>query len=162
MELIEKLPELAKQYNVILSIHYNNYYFSYPGCLDWKDILGEINLGNVCVIKPGTEPYHYLVQADLLIMDMTSLGLYFPVFKRPIVFWDNINVKYVTVNLIDELRKAAYVVNDISNLDAIIDNAFSDYDEEKMIILLNKISSYQGESENRIREEIYESICLEN
>ena len=162
LELIEKLPDLAKQYNIIITIHYHNYNFRYPGCRDWKDILGKINIENVCVIEPGTEPYHYLAQADLLIMDMTSLGLYFPVCGKPIIFWDNINVKYVPVNLIDELRKAACVVHDISNLDSIINSAVSNFDEEKMRTLSGKISSYQGESENRIRNEIYESVHLES
>ena len=161
MELIGKLPDLAKQYNIIISIHYHNYYFRYPECLDWKDILGKINIENVYVIKPGTEPYRYLAQADLLIMDMTSLGLYFTVCGKPIIFWDNINVKYVPVNLIDELRKAAYVVNDISNLDSIIKSALSDFDKEKMRILSNKISSYQGDSKKRIRKEIYDSLHIE-
>ena len=161
LELIEKLPDLAKQYNIVITIHYHNYYFRYPECLDWNDILGKINIENVCVIKPGTEPHHYLAQADLLIMDMTSLGLYFPVCGKPIIFWDNINVEYVPVNLIDELRKVAYVVNDISNLDLIINNALSNFDEEKMRILSNKISSYQGESGNRIKNEIYQCIHME-
>lgn len=162
LELMEKLPGLAKQYNIIITIHYHNYYFRYPECLDWKNILGKIDIENVCVIEPGTEPYHYLAQADLLIMDMTSLGLYFPICGKPIIFWDNINVKYVPVNLIDELRKAAYVVNDISNLDSIITNALSDFDEEKMKTLSNKISNYQGDSANRIKNEIYQSIHLVN
>ena len=162
MELIEKLPGLAKQYNIIITIHYHNYYFRYPECLDWKNILGKIDIENVCVIEPGTEPYYYLPQADLLIMDMTSLGLYFPVCGKPIIFWDNSNVKYVPVNLVDELRKAAYVVNDISSLDSIINNALSEFDEEKMKTLSDKISSYQGESVKRIKNEIYQSIHLEN
>lgn len=161
-ELITKLPELASQYNIIISAHYNNYCFKYPESLDWRKILGEINLKNVYVTEPGAEPYRYLSQADLLIMDITSLGLYFPFFCKPIIFWENVNFELEPVNLIDELRKAAYVVNNIFDLDSIINNAILNFDEEKMSILSNKISSYLGESEKRFKEEIYESILLEN
>ena len=161
LELIAKLPELAGQYNVIITAHYNNYYFRYPECMDWRKILGKINIENVYVIEPGVEPYRYLSVADILIMDITSLGLYFTIFGRPIIFWENIDFQYGPVNLIDELRKAAYVVNDISNLDSIIDKAILNFDEEKMKILLDKISSYQGKSEKRYKEEIYQSISLE-
>lgn len=159
-ELIAKLPELASKYNVIISAHYNNYYFKYPGCLDWRNILGKINMENVYVIEPGTEPYRYLALTDLLIMDITSLGLYFTIFGKPIIFWNNVNLDCATVNLIDELRKAACVVGDISNLDTIIDKAILSFDKEKMKALSSKVSSYQGESEKRYKEEIYQSLLL--
>ncbi|MGB5444552.1 MAG: CDP-glycerol glycerophosphotransferase family protein [Psychromonas sp.] len=157
-EFIRQLPELTKKYNVIISIHFLNLLSENSGGRDWNKLLDEVKGPNIYISPPGDQSYHLLANSDLLIMDMTSLGLYFPVFERPIIHFYDTGVEYEPLSLNNELHHSVYTSNDVDNLDEQITNAFKSFDKEKMRSLSNKIASHKGKASSRFKEEIYDSL----
>ena len=99
LEFIKIIPQIAKKYNIIFSVHLNNFVKEYSNGVDWRNIIGQINCKNVYTLINEEEPYHFLASADILITDMTSLGLYYPVLVRPMIFYDNQNINCVYCHL---------------------------------------------------------------
>ncbi len=161
-EFLKHLPDISQKYNVIITVHLNNFVKEYSRGIDWRDILSRISYKNVFIIFNGESPYPFLICADLLITDMTSLGLYYPQLLRPMVFLDNEKAEYDPNSLIPELRKTAYVIKDVSNIKSDIEKAFEAFNPEKMLQLHKKIISYPGEALRRYSEEIYELLSLKS
>ncbi len=158
LEFIKQLPELTEKYNVIISIHFLNTLAENSGGQDWNQLLEQAKGPNIYISPPGDESYHLLANSDLLIMDMTSLGLYFPVFERPIIHFYDTGVEYEAFSLNVELRHSVYRANDVKNLYGKIEDAFQSFDKEKMRELSGKIASYNGQAKRRFKEEIYDSL----
>jgi len=160
IDFIKKVPNIAQRYSVILSVHLNNFVEKYSGGVNWRDILSKVNSKNTFVLLDRRESYRLLATADLLITDMTSLSLYYPILLRPIIFFDNPNVEYDPIGLIPELKKVAYVVKDIRNIEKNIQQAFDTFTPKAMEELNIKIISYLGNSWQRYAYEIYDCLSL--
>lgn len=158
------VESISPFYNVIISLHFLNYvqrsYEGFKGLIV-EDIFRDIPKG-VYITGPSESGNRYLPLADLLVTDHTSLGLYFPVLRRPIIFYDNPEMVYSPHSLIYDLRKAAYNVKDLSNLTWDIEQCFETFDEIKMRLLSEKIFSYPGRAAKRYKEEIFDSLGLKN
>ena len=102
----------------------------------------------------------FLADADLLITDATSLSLYYPQFRRPIIYYDNPDVQYAMYSLMKELKTIVYNVSEIKNMKRHINCAFDQFSSETMRVFSEKISSYPGTAEVRYKEEIYDSLKL--
>ncbi len=161
LEFISKIPDIADKYNIIISIHHNNFEAKYSGGQNWQDLLGRIKCKNVFTILDAREPYYLLANADILLTDITSLGLYFPILERPIIFFDNENVRLEPDCLTLELRKVSYVIKDLANIKSDIVKAIETFSPEKMKELSSKIFSYIGSSWQRYAQEIYDSLSME-
>lgn len=158
IEFLQQLPELTEKYNVIVSIHCLNLMSKHSEGKDWNNLLDEAKGTHIYISPPGDESYHLLANADLLIMDMTSLGLYYPVFERPIILFSDTSVEYEPFSLNLELRNSVYTENNVENLSSKVTNAFNLFDKEKMKGLSDKIVSHKGQARERFKEEIYDSL----
>jgi hypothetical protein len=158
--LLAQMKELARDYNIILTIHLNNYHAPLSGGKDWERELAALAGSGVYVTRPTENPYVLLHVADLMVTDMTSLGLYFTLFTRPIIFLDDPRIEYTPDALIPELKNSCYVTNDIADLSDKIRECLVAFKPEKIRTLNDKVFSYRGSSRQRCREEILESLGL--
>lgn len=157
---INEIPKIANDYNIIISVHLNNFTVSKSGCDDISGLLDRIEQTNVYINKSFQVPHLLLRNADILITDITSLGLYYPMLGRPIIFLDNQKTEFEPCALIPELRKVAYVINDFSNMRETIENALIKFNPERMKDLSLKIVSFHGQAWERHANEIYDSLSL--
>lgn len=164
LEILHQIKEITKKYNVIITIHFNNYSNNCGNKTDWQAELNKIKtlgISNIYVLKAGESPNTALCAADLMIADSSSLGLYYTQLKRPMIYYDNPNIKFNPYSLTLKLREAAYRIDSVTNLNNDIENAFSTFDPDKMNELADKINDYRGLGKIRYKEEIYESLGLE-
>jgi hypothetical protein len=108
---------------------------------------------------PSSNPLLLLPYVDVLVADGTSLSLYFPIFKRPMLHWDQ-GIEYLPPSLMAELKKDVYNINSISSLDQDIPFAISTFKPEVMDGLREKTFSHLGQARQRYKEEIYDSLGL--
>jgi CDP-glycerol glycerophosphotransferase (TagB/SpsB family) len=158
--LLAQTKELARDYNIILTIHLNNYHAPLSGGKDWERELAALAGPGVYVTRPTESPYVLLHVADLMVTDMTSLWLYFTLFTRPIIFLDDPRIEYTPDALIPELKDSCYVTNDIANLSDKIRECLVTFEPEKFCTLNDKVFSHRGSARQRYREEILESLWL--
>ncbi|MBI2870418.1 MAG: CDP-glycerol glycerophosphotransferase family protein [Candidatus Omnitrophica bacterium] len=154
MELVKKLPALCAKYNVILSLHLLNYGIWPSEGRNWKPILDKVKVKNLYIIPPGIGGHLYMEAADLLVTDHSSVGLYFPAYARPIIYYQRPDLKLDGVSLTHELRSVSYCVRDTSSLSADIGRALSNFDVRPMEELADKIASYPGRAQERYLEEL--------
>ncbi|OGW97323.1 MAG: hypothetical protein A2Y04_04695 [Omnitrophica WOR_2 bacterium GWC2_45_7] len=158
--LLGKLEVLARDYNLILSIHLNNYNPKHSPQFCFDEIFNKLVVKNVHVIKRGESPIKWLGAADLLITDFTSTSLYFTVLGRPVIYYDNPALDFDAVSLILELRKITLNISDLSVIEQDIPKAFRDFNPEKMRELASKIDGSLGTALERYKYEIYESLGM--
>lgn len=160
--LIKKIPEITKKYNLIISFHVLNFVKKLSPRYNWKELLSGINSKNVFVLEPGADPFEILSHVDLLVTDITALGLYYPSLGRPIIYFDSPTMEYEdSLSLSRELRSISYVIKNVSSLEIDIAKAFKNFDKAQMKELSSKISSYPGQASRRYVQEIYDSLGLE-
>ena len=151
---------LAGEYNVVISLHPNNFNKIHFEGVDLAQLFSEMEHENVHIQKPGDDGHLLLPFADVLVTDMTSLGLYFPLLNKPIIFYDSPGQEYFPDSLNQELRKASHVTRDVSDLRSDVREALKNFDKEKMEGLAERTFSYRGRARERYSYEIYESLGL--
>ncbi|MBF0522912.1 MAG: CDP-glycerol glycerophosphotransferase family protein [Candidatus Omnitrophica bacterium] len=161
LEMIKKIPKLAEKYNVVLTIHHNNYVKEYSGGIDWEQKLKAIEHKNVFVLYERRDPFFLLANADILISDITSLSLYFPHLLRPMILLYNSDIKCEKENIFEKTKANAYLINNVDNLETDIEKAFSQFDKAKMFSFAQSIFSYQGQAWKRYKAELYDSLSLD-
>ena len=160
-DFVKIIPKVLEDYNLIVFVHLLNYRaVNGAGQLDCSELFKSLSLPGLYILNPGEAPYRYLACADVLMADMTSLSLYYTVFKKPVIFFDNQKVMYEPGALIGDLRKAAYVISNISKLADDIARAKTSFDSQAMERLIPKIFSYYGSASMRYLEEIYGTLSL--
>ena len=160
-KIIDQIKALKEKYNVIITVHQNNFLNKNSNNIDWRQELEKIQGDNVLVLTPEQNAYSFLPLADVLISDKTSLTAYYILLKRPIVFFDNFGDKYDAVTLAPEIRETLYCTKDLSNLLSHLDNSFKHFDIGKAQTLAEKVVSFLGESWIRYKEEIYDCLMLD-
>jgi len=96
----------------------------------------------------------------LLITDFTSLGLFYPLLEKPIIYYNNKNVKFYKESLGLELMKYSYCIENLNHLSKDITKAFNTFDVDKMKELKNKIFSNVENSLFFYKKEIYNTLNL--
>lgn len=160
-DFVHAVEALRDSYNVIISLHFLNFIPSHFKGYKMEELFRGVPAG-VHIVPPHESGIRYLPFADLLVMDHTSLGLYYTVLKRPIIFYDNPQVRYTPESFIFDLREVVYRVRDLAQIGTDIDRAFANFDSSKIQALADKIFSYQGQAKRRYLEEILDSLGLEN
>ena len=160
-EIIKGVRNLAGEYNVVVSLHPNNFNKIHFEGVDVGQLFSGVVHENVMFKNPETR-HLLLPMADVLVTDMTALGLYFPLLNRPVIFYDNPGQKYFPASLNQELMKVSRVTRDVSDLRSDVREALKSFDKGKMEELAEKIFSYRGRSWERYSYEIYESLGLES
>ena len=155
---LDKVPSLARQYNLVIAFHLLNFSKASRIRDNWQELLRAVSTRRVCYLEPGENPFGLLAQADLLLTDNSNLGLYFPLLERPVIYYDNPDVEHAPLSLARELRNVAHVINDVSDLETDIRTAFDNFDSSRMRALAMKISSRRGRAAQRYREEIMETL----
>jgi hypothetical protein len=159
--LVREIDRLGADHNIILSLHYLNYVGSRHDRVNVHDLLSRIQAKHFYLTRPDEEGgIFFLPLADILVTDTTSLGLYFPRYARPIIFYDIPGVQLDPVGLAAELRRASYVIRDISGLERHIASCEEKFQPEAMRELSSRIVSYQGRAAERHKQEIYDSLGL--
>jgi len=151
---------LLVDYNIIFAMHPNNFVPVDSFGLNWNELLNGVDEENFYVIKEGEIPIKYLASADLLITDYTSMGLYYVLSGRPIIFVNNKNVEYEQGAPILKLRDVAYCVDQVANLKEHIPQAFETFDPVKILQFAKEVNGDTTISWERHREEIYD--CFSN
>lgn len=157
MDLARELPSVLAQYNVILSIHLNNFT---KGKIEWQGYLAQVKHKNFYRIDPTEYVYPFLPLADLLVMDITSLGLFYTIFERPVVYFKQPGMSYGVGDTLGQLEDAAYVIDDLVDLRSRIDQGFKNFDPRRMRSFTEKVFSHRGMAWQRHQEEIYDSLSL--
>lgn len=160
--LVAEIDRLGLDHNVILSLHYLNYEGSRHDRVNVDQMLSRIQAQHFYLTKPDEEGGIFLLPlADILVTDTTSLGLYFPQYARPIIFYDIPSVQLDPVGLAAELRRTAYVIRDLSGLEHHISRCAANFRPDSMRELSSRIVSYQGRAAERHKKEIYDSLGLD-
>lgn len=158
--LARQVAALAARYNVIISAHLNNFQLRQGRTIPWTEFAGGLAGRGVHVVPPTEPSYRLLPCADLLVMELSSLGFYYTVLGRPILYYDNPRIPYLPTSLVEELKQAAHVITDLSHVDAQVDQAFDAFDPSAMREVAEKAFSHPGASRTRYRQEIRESLGL--
>lgn len=161
-EVLSELPDILKDYNVILSLHLNNFTNAYyRSAVDWKSAINAVEgIAGFYFVKPGESSYRLLPLADLMVTDMTSLGLYYTILKRPIIYYKHPDERLGAGSLITELQKVAPVVNELKGLRSKIERGFKDFDVSRLDRFTQEVFSFYGQAWMRHKEEIYDSLSL--
>lgn len=160
-KFIENLPALLEKYNVIFSIHQCNFLRKCSPQIDFTAVIRNARYANCRISSNNAESIDLLLAADLLITDHTSLGLYYLLLGRPIIFYENANVEYTPGAMFFEFRKAAHVIHDIDSIKEDILQAFDEYDKEKIEFVASQACSHRNNAWQRYEHEIYEMLLLE-
>lgn len=159
--LLKILPEISRKYNIILTIHQNNYLQEYSAGRDWQNIIANIRLNNYYWIRGGEEPFKFLVCADAMLTDMTSLSLYYTLFEKPIILYDNPGTEYDHGALIPKLKRVSCVINDAGDLLNDIDKCFNDATHINGIKeVASAAFSCLGEADKFYKKEIYSCLSI--
>jgi hypothetical protein len=155
-----QVARLAAADNVIVSAHLNNFRTVYAATRRWEDFEAGLRQPNVHVVKPTASAHRLLPCADLVVMELTSLGFYFTVLERPIVYYDNPEIPHHPTSLAVEMKRAAHVIRDLTTLDTDIERAVAGFDRAAMRRLAAQLFGHPGASRARYREEFYDSLGL--
>jgi CDP-glycerol glycerophosphotransferase (TagB/SpsB family) len=128
-ELVQRLG--AAGYAVIVKLHDRSRQGDdyHSGGVDWGQRLLPLLESNGGVLAPGSNSSAYLVGADVLITDHSSVGFEYLLLDRPLIrihvpeLLEKTDIEPVYVQLMSE---AATSVNNIDELSAAVDAAFAD------------------------------------
>lgn len=158
---VREINNLGIDHNIILSLHFLNYHGSPNDRVNVRHLLSSIQAKHCFVTKPDEDGgIFFLPLADFLITDTTSLGLYFPHYGRPIIYYDVPGVSLDPVGLAAELRRAAYVIGEFSDLSRHLTQCAAAFRPAVMRELSSKIVSFPGRAAERHRQEIYDTLGL--
>jgi len=163
MKLIEKLKELTVKYNVVLTIHENNFLSKYSGGVNWKVALSDLERNHrVKVLWDRESPFRYLGLADILVADVTSLALYYSFLCRPIILISDLDDKdYMPDSTLFELKRFSYIpTNGVEDLEVNIAHLLKSFEPDVMQSFFNKLSSYPGLAKQKHLEELHKSLNL--
>ncbi|MCA9402380.1 MAG: CDP-glycerol glycerophosphotransferase family protein [Candidatus Omnitrophica bacterium] len=159
-ELMDKLDDLLKRYNIIVSFHQNNFVREYSPDLDWRAEFAARDCPGLHILRQNETSLACLPAADVLLTDHTSTSLYYLFLNRPVVYYVHPNVRYDKGALILELQKIARTVDSLANLEADIAAAETGFDPDAYARLAAKACSYAGHGWQRMEREIYDTLGL--
>lgn len=160
IEFIGGVEQLLASYNVIFSLHHRNFQRKYSTHIDWQRLTSNHSLDNLYISTSNEESIQLLGTADLLITDHSSLGLYYLLLGRSVIFYENTDVEYEPGALMFELRNVAHVIRDVKNIENDIQEAFENCDRQKIAEAASKVCSYPTLAWRKYEQEIYDSLSL--
>lgn len=159
-QLLEHLPTLSERYNCIVSAHVLNFTNSAEDAALWDSAAKKYENSNVYLVEYGADPLKLMAHCDLVISDMTSLALYFPLKERPIIYFDIPNERLSKKGLIHQLKKAAYCIHDFATIEQDIENAITDFDPTKIKKLVKRSFSKKNRARECFLKESYRTLKL--
>ncbi len=162
-ELVKIIPGLCRDYNVVLSLHCNNFSAVHYQGLDMDALLSAVQgrVQGLYVMPPAFSSQDVLPWVDLMVHDMTSLALYFPFFKKPMLYFDHPDLEFTSSGLIAELKKVVPNFRDPQELPRLVADNMSGRLPAGFGRLTEMISSYPRAAGRRYLEEIYGSLGME-
>ena len=160
IEFMDLLPKLLKKYNIIFSIHQNNFLPEYSPSIDWNKIMKNFKYDNFYFVRQHDDTYKFLPISDMLITDHTTLGLYYPLLSKPIIYYYNKEVKFYKDSLGEEFMNYCYIIENLNMLCRNIENAFNVFNAESMNEFKNKVFGEVKKSLYLYKKEIYNTLNL--
>ena len=164
-ELVKRLG--AAGYTVIVKLHDRSRQADdyHSGGVDWGERLLPLLKANGGVLAPGSNSPSYLVGADALITDHSSVGFEYLLLDRPLIrihvpeLLQNTDIEPVYVQLMSE---ASMSVNDVDELVTAVEQSFAQpatkSDSRKAVA--NEMFYKPGSATARAIAEMYEVIEL--
>jgi CDP-glycerol glycerophosphotransferase (TagB/SpsB family) len=164
-ELVKRLG--AAGYAVIVKLHDRSRQGDdyHSGGVDWGQTLLPLLESNGGVLAPGSNSSAYLVGADVLITDHSSVGFEYLLLDRPLVrihvpeLLEKTDIEPVYVQLMSD---AATSVTDVDQLVAAVEQSFADSGEksESRRFVANEMFYKPGTATARALAEMYDVLEL--
>lgn len=155
LSLLEELPSIAKFYKTFFLIHPKNKRDEF----DHKDTIFELvethHCNGIAINPMPTEPrMPYLVTADIIITDHTSLALFYLLLEKPIIFVPFLPRAQETNSVMWKFYELNTKYNPKTPLKDQLDNAIKNFPVQAHKQLANLIVDERGKAKERIQTEI--------
>lgn len=160
-ELLDKVVSLSNDYNIIFSLHLNCYRAEHSENKNWLELIQRCKRPNVYLVPPGDKVFYLFQYVDLYIADRTSLSLYFSVLQKPMVIYNNNNLKLNKLSLLKTIREVVPLLDDINSLSKeSVESYIANFNEHSLSMLSEIICSHKGESLKQHTIEIYDILNI--
>jgi hypothetical protein len=160
--IISEAKNIAAKYRFIVSIHPLEYLYHPAGKDNIIKQFNDLRDEGFIVREPGEDWKKYLVISDLIITDHTALSVHGALIRRPFVYVPIPEEVIAPESPISKLKNISPVLSaDARDLQDKINDALTNYPYGLLKDVSMSINSCTGESEQRIRNEIYKLMDLE-
>ena len=155
LAVLDQLPDLAQQYHIFLIIHPLNDQDDFPNKLALLERLKEYKDSGLAIrIEPDESWVPYLITADIVLTDHTSLSLYYTLLERPL-FFVPLGTKAIThESLIWEFYKLQEPYTPDISLTEQLQQVIRNFSIEKHRAAVNLLLDERGNARERICAEI--------
>lgn len=161
-DVLAQARALGGRFRFILNAHPNEYRPRPPGERVWGEYLRTQREHGFVVREPDESWMPYMVAADVVLTDFTSLALDAAILGRPLVYVPFGDEVVDRRNVIWRLRELSPPLRpDASNLGDCLAAALTDYPLERLREIGREIDPYREQSRDRATRVIYELLRLE-
>lgn len=159
--LIEQIRLLHRKYNFIISLHPSNFLKDHSEGIDWKERMVELErLYGVRTIFSPLDWKSHLAKADLLIVDHSSMFMFFLAADRPILHQKINGAVLNEGSPVYLLMEKAYTIENFEDLGRKIEEADKNYKKGTFNELLANVVSHTGSADREYRRIIYSLLNL--
>ncbi len=159
--LIEQAKQCMDQYKFILNIHPLECRKKPKGIRVWGDHFLELKKDGFIVRTPQESLNPYLIAADVIVTDYTSLSLHIPCLNIPVIVIPYDESFVAKDGLVRELKDLSPRLEiDAENLRQVINGVLEHYPYDKLKDIAQLVNSYPGLSIERQKEEIYSMLKI--
>ncbi|MFP4472726.1 MAG: CDP-glycerol glycerophosphotransferase family protein [Candidatus Omnitrophota bacterium] len=160
-KFLKKINSLTSEYDFILNIHPREHRPQPKNKRVWGNYLRTQKKEGILFREPEDDWVEYMIVADIVISDFTSLCLNTALLKKPIIFVpfpENVVVKNC---LITELKTIAPTLKpDFSDLKEKLEGSLHNYPLDKLEEFSKKVNSCPGQASELMKKEIYKLLEL--
>jgi hypothetical protein len=154
-DLLREAARLSERFKFIFVLHPREYRLNVGGGPGWGLRLRERAYKQFLIRDPSESWIPYLVSADLVISDHTSLVQSAVLLRKPILVCPVREGLVMKGSVTDRLFHFAPVLRDAAFLEASLGEASSSYPTDELHALSAAMHSYPGEALSRAKGEIY-------
>jgi hypothetical protein len=160
--LLTEAKKLLGEYKFILNVHPNEFRPRTDGGRVWGEYLRSLQSHGFLFREPDADWMEYMAAADVVISDHTSLCLYAPLLALPVVFAPFKRDVLAPASLVLRLRDMSEELQpDMSDLSSKLAAAIAQNDPAKQRAFTENVTSWPGQTAERIRQEVYAALRLQ-
>ena len=161
-ELVEAAQSLRDRFHFVLSVHPHEYRPTPSGERVWGEYLENLEEPGFKVRKPSESWIPYMVACDVVVSDHTALAVNAALAAKPMIHAPLAAGVLQEGTILSRLRAIGRVLDEPSRLEDELERALTAFPLEDLDRLAKDINSCPGQSQQRVRETVYELLDLPN
>lgn len=155
------VERLLRHYNVFMLGHPNNFVVSGGGDPKWLKVTDELARRGVVFSNDAFAAPELLATADTIVIDYTSMLCYSLLLDRPIVYFENPNLRRRGIGVLSLIREHLHRIDSMETIEQDIETANAAFRPGQYGSISAQVTEHLGQCSPRTLEVMYELLNLD-